>query len=285
MPARSRATSLRALTTCLTVAIIGVAGLGTTAIVAAPTRAAATSGTTLSSVANSAAASSGSTGPLLRIIRWSGYTWLVFPANQLGPEETRLDSSEDAVHIDSRGRLHLHIVKVNGVWRGAEIESLDPINYGRYQMVVDTRTEKFSNATVLGMFVYRPGSQKLTNEIDIEDSRFGHLIAPNNGQFAVQPYYAPNHYHPFYVKSSYAHLFQQFQWLPGTPGNGIVRFQSRAGTNAHARLFSKWTYHGYSTPTPSGEHLFIDLWLNTNHPPRGGTHSAIIRSFHFTPAS
>jgi hypothetical protein len=130
------------------------------------------------------------------------------------------------------------------------------------------------------MFVYRPGSQRLTNEIDVEDSRFAHLTAPNNAQFAVQPYYAPHHYHQYYIRASNAHLYQQFQWLPGAAG-GSVHFVSRAGATSHGAVISRWSYHGASTPTPSNEHLFIDLWLNSNEPPKNGTHSAIIRSFHF----
>jgi hypothetical protein len=284
MPARPRGGSLRSLIACLTVAIIGVTALDATAIVAAPAKPASTSGTTLGPGHDIAAANQGGVGPLLRIIHWSGYTWLVFPGNQAGPEHTQLASAEDAVHVDSRGRLHLAIRKINGQWRGAEIESLNPISYGTYNWVVDTRTAEFANSTVLGMFVYRPGSQRLTNEIDIEDARFGHLRAPNNGQFVVQPYYAPHHYHAFYVRKSYNHIWQQFQWLPGKPGDGIVHFQSRVGTGRHGRLFSRWTYHGYSTPTPMNMHLYIDIWLNERHPPLNGTHSAIIRSFHFTPA-
>lgn len=254
-----------------------------TALEAAPQASSVAHGATLDAARSAASTATGGTGPLLRIIKWSGYNWLVFPGNQPGPEHTKLNSSLDAVHVDTHGRLHLAITKVNGVWRGAELESLGPVNYGTYHWVVDTKTAKFARSTVLGMFVYRPGSKRLTNEIDVEDSKFSHLAEPNNAQFAVQPYYAPHHYHQYYIKASHSHLYQAFRWLPGSP-HGVVHFVSRAGTTSHAPVISRWSYRGSSVPSPFNEHLFIDLWLNTNRPPTGGSHTAIIRSFHFSPA-
>lgn len=194
-----------------------------------------------------------------------------------------MSSSLDAVHVDSKGRLHLAITKVHGVWRCAEIESLVPMSYGTYSWVVDTDTSAFAPTTVLGMFVYRPGTKKLTNEIDIENSQFTHLIAPNNAQFAVQPWYAPDHLHGYALAASQFPIYQQFEWLPNKPGDGIVHFETRAGDSATAPLATKWTYQGYSTPTPYNEHLYIDLWLNVRRDPVGGTHSAVIRSFHYAP--
>jgi hypothetical protein len=224
-------------------------------------------------------------GPALRVLHWAGHTWLVYPNDQAGPENVPLSNSAAAAHVDSRGRLHLAVVHERGLWRSVELESLDPITYGTYSMVVDTVTAKFDPYTVLGMFVYRPGSRKLTNEIDIEDSRFPHLLkAPDNAQFTVQPYYTKGNQHGYELKDTYKHLFQQFTWLPGTPGNGIARFQTRVGTTAHAPLLDKWTFQGYAVPQPYRMHLYLILWMNKNQPPLNGTHSAIIRSYSFTPA-
>jgi hypothetical protein len=266
----------------LTAAIIGVLGLDATAIMAAPNRATGPLPTRLPrdpmAVPNSTTS--------LRVLNWSGHTWLVYPEDQAGPENVPLSNSTKAVYVDSRGRLHLNIIKVHGVWRSVELESLDPVSYGTFTMQVDTKTALFDPYTVLGMFVYRPGSKNHTNEIDIEDSRYPHLLkAPDNAQFVVQPYYAPQHLHPYALTAADGHLRQQFTWLPGTPGNGIATFETRLGSSADSPLVSQWTYQGYSVPVPLNMHLYINLWMNQNKPPTTGTHSAIISSYSYVPAT
>jgi hypothetical protein len=261
--------------------ILGVIGLDVTTVATSSTASPASSGTVLGPVPNQRAVPKHGLGTSQRIISWSGYKWLVFPASQMGPEQTFLSNSKDNVFVDSQGRLHLAINQDGDTWRGVELEALEPMGYGTYNWTVDTNTAAFAKSTVLGLFSYRPGSLRLTNEIDVEDSQFAHLTAPNNAQFAVQPYFAPHHYHQYYIRPSYSHLYQQFQWLPGSPGT--VHFISRAGATAHSPIISKWSYTGSSTPTNSGMRLFINLWLNSNHPPVGGTHSAIIRSLRYAP--
>ena len=264
----------------LAAAIIGVIALDATQLVAAPSKAAARPPTV---VDRHPVGPTG--GPQLRLLRWSGHSWLVYPNDQTGPEQVPLSNSNAAVHVDSHGRLHLAIVHERGTWRSVELESLDPVSYGTFTMVVDTATANFDPYTVLGMFVYRPGSKKLTNEIDVEDSRYPHLLkAPNNAQFAVQPYYTPGNLHPYALTAADGHLFQQFTWLPGTPGNGIARFETRAGTTARSPLIANWKYQGYAVPQPYDMHLYINLWMNKNESPRTGTHSAILRSYSFEPA-
>ncbi len=266
----------------LTAAIIGVIGLDATAIVAAPNRAVAPLPTRLPH--DPMAVPDATTA--LRVLNWSGHTWLIYPQDQAGPENVPLSNSTKAVFVDSLGRLHLQITKVNGVWRSVELESLDPVSYGTYTMQVDTKTALFDPYTVLGMFVYRPGSKNHTNEIDVEDSRYPHLLkAPNNAQFVVQPYFARGHLHPYPLTANDGQLRQQFTWLPGTPGNGIAKFETRRGTSAHAPVIAQWTYQGYSVPIPLDMHLYINLWTNQDKPPLSGTHSAIISSYSYVPAT
>jgi hypothetical protein len=276
----ARSGSRAAVLATLVAAIVGVIGLDATTLVAAPTRPTTAPPTVLD---RHPIGPNG--GSQLRVLRWSGHTWLVYPNDQAGPENVPLSNSTSAVHVDSRGRLHLAVVHERGTWRSVELESLDPVSYGTYSMVVDTATAKFDPYTVLGMFVYRPGSKKLTNEIDIEDSRFPHLLKPpDNAQFTVQPYYTQGNQHGYQLRASSQHIFQQFTWLPGTPGNGIARFQTRLGTTPHSPLIDKWAYQGYAVPAPLNMHLYLILWMNKNQPPLNGTHSAIIRSYSFDSA-
>jgi hypothetical protein len=258
-----------------------VLGLGTTAIVAAPASQPAANGTTRVVSAPSADGDSN-----LRLIQWSGRYWAVYPNGQRGPENVPMTNAADAVYVDSHGRLHLQIMKIHGVWRSVELQSIDPVTYGTYRIINDTATANFADTVVLGMFVYRPHATKYTNEIDIENSRFPHYLhAPNNAQFAVQPYYAPGHTNPYAIGPAYKPLFQQFTWLPGTPGdsNGTVNFETRVGSTPHSPLLARWSYHGYSVPTPQNMYLYINLWLNKGRAPVGGTHSAILRSLTFKP--
>jgi hypothetical protein len=221
---------------------------------------------------------------VIRLISWSGLPWLVYSNASNGPERVKLTNSTRALWIDSRGRLHLHIVKIDGVWRSVELRSLNTVSYGTYRLINDTATGKFADQTVFGMFLYRPGTKKYTNEIDIENSRFPHYLkAPNNAQFAVQPYNHRHHAHPYHVKPSYSPLFQQFTWYPPYGGAGTVKFQTRVGSTRHSPLLTRWTYHGASSPTDQNMYLYLDLWLNRGKAPKHGTHSATLRSLVVSP--
>jgi hypothetical protein len=286
MPRRFPASSSRTLAGLVAVMIVGVLGLGTTAIVAAPGDQPASNGTVRYV---SSASSDGDTN--LRLLNWSGRTWVIYPNNQKGPENVPMTNSSRAAWVDGNGWLHLKIVKIHGKWRSVELQSLDAATYGRYRLINDTKTANFAPSVVFGMFVYRPHASKYTDEIDIENSRFPHLLkAPNNAQFAVQPYYAPNHEHPYAVDPSYVPLLQQFTWYPPSAGSGRIDFLTRVGSTSKAPLLARWTYNGYSTPVagggPSGKtpmYLYLNLWLNKGQPPVGGTHTAVIRSLTFTP--
>jgi hypothetical protein len=220
----------------------------------------------------------------IRLISWSGRAWRVYANGEKGPEGNPLTNSTQSIWIDSRGRLHLHIAKIDGVWRSVQLRSLYPVSYGTYRLVNDTATGKFADQTVFGMFVYRPGTKTYTNEIDVENSRFPrYLKAPNNAQFAVQPYNQPHHAHAYHVKRSYKPLFQQFTWYPPYRGAGTVKFQTRVGSTSHSPLLTRWSYTGTSAPTDQNMYLYINLWLNHRKPPKHGTHSATLRSLTVTP--
>jgi hypothetical protein len=279
MPSRSRVSSSRALAAVAALAAVGVVGASTVATGAAPRAYPAGSRT--------AHALSGP-GPkgdsAIRLLSWSGRPWLIYSNTSNGPENVKLTNSTKAIWVDSRGRLHLHIVKIDGVWRSVELRSLNTVGYGTYRLINDTATARFAPQTVFGMFVYRPGTKTYTNEIDIENSRFPrYLKPPNNAQFAVQPYTQPHHEHAYHVKPSYVPLFQQFKWYPPVQGNGVVKFETRVGDTPHSPLLTRWSYYGASTPTASNMYLFIDLWLNHGAAPTNGTHTAVLRSLTVEP--
>ncbi|HWB65456.1 MAG TPA: hypothetical protein VG708_01330 [Mycobacteriales bacterium] len=289
MPGRPARTLPGSLIAALAAAIVGVFALDATTIVAAPAAPAAHATTTTTST------QPGTLGtPNLRILRWSGYNWLVFPPDQAGPERgidhgrrfaVTLSDSPKSAYVDSRGRLHLHIIHTADGWKSVELRLLAPISYGTFRMVVDSPVAKFSKNTVLGMFVYQPGSPLHQNEIDIEDSQFTTFLGPRyNAQYVVQPYYtqptAP-HWYKYFIPAKYTPLLQQFTWLPGQ-----ASFLTRVGRTTTSPLFTQHHYAGRLVPVQSADHplyLYLDLWLNKDLPPTDGTHSVVLHSFRFLP--
>jgi hypothetical protein len=266
---------------CLALAIVGVTGLGLTAVAtqAAP---ATTNGTV---AVQPTPVDLGTAGQ--RLLNWSGITWLVYPnCPNCGPEQTPTTNAAKALYVDSRGWLHMNVTKIDGKWRGVEMRALTDVPYGTYRWVVNSQTADLDPWAVLGMFVYRPGTAQYTNEIDIEDSRFPHLLhAPDNAQFTVQPYKPAGHQHGYYISPDYHPLLQQFTWSPafGNETHGLVQFEARVGTTPNSPLLSRFSYGGYAVPTSENMQLFVVLWMNKNTPPTTGTHSAVIRNLTISP--
>jgi hypothetical protein len=263
--------SVRALLTALVVAIVGVLSLDATKIVAAPND----SGSHASSLVNTA----NSSNTPLRLLHWSHVYWMVFPNSAHGPDGPHtLSDSTRAARVDSRGRLHLAVTKVNGKWRGVQLESLSPLNYGTYRFVTSSRLGNLAKPLVLGMFTYKPSQVRYTNEIDLESSRS--LIGlgyPVDSQYVVQPYYKANHIHRYPIRRKYKHVTQQFTWRPGK-----VTFVTTAGRGSPGKRLSQFTYAGPDVPAPSNEHVYINLHLHHPHAPGKGARSVILDSYSYT---
>lgn len=281
MPSSRLLAQSRVFVACLALAIVGVVGLGLTAVATQPATA-SSNGTT---AADPTPPDGGNPGQ--RLLNWSGITWLVYPNCPIcGPEHTATTNAARAVYVDRRGWLHLAVSKIDGRWSGVELRALTQAPYGTYRWVVNSATADMDPWAVLGMFVYRPGTAKLTNEIDVEDSRFPHLLrAPDNAQFTVQPYTVAGNQHGYYISSDYHPLVQQFTWSPafGSETHGSVQFETRVGTTDRSPLLARFSYGGYAVPTSTNMQLFVVLWMNKNHTPTTGTHSAVIRNLSIQP--
>jgi hypothetical protein len=263
MPPFSSARSRRQILVTLVVSIVGVLALDTTAIVASPRD---TSSTATLGVLNH-------TEPTLRLQPWSGETWLVFPNSANGPDGPRtLSDSTQAVNVDSAGRLHLRITKVNGKRRGVQLEALNPLNYGTYRFVLGSPVGDLATSLVLGMFVYKASQYKYTNEIDLENSRS--LIGlgyPRDAQYVVQPYYKANHIRRYAVRRKYKTVTEQFTWQPGH-----VSFVTRTGSGKQLGHFS---FSGPDVPVPGNEHLYINLHFHGKKSFTDGRRTMILNSF------
>ncbi|HVV76799.1 MAG TPA: hypothetical protein VHC43_12245, partial [Mycobacteriales bacterium] len=131
MPSRFRVSPSRALAGVAMLTTLVVLGVGNTAA----TGAAPHGGTAVAGAAHVTAGPGRKGDSVIRLISWSGRPWLVYSNASNGPEHVKLTNSTRAIWVDSRGRLHLHIVKIDGVWRSVELRSLNTVSYGTYRLV------------------------------------------------------------------------------------------------------------------------------------------------------
>jgi len=265
--------SVRALIVALVVAIVGVLSLDATAIVAAPDTAAA------SQAALPLAQAPQTPRDQLRLIRWAGQEFLVSPRGSRGPNNDLMTDSTAAVHVDSRGRLHLKVTRYKGKWASVELLGLNPMDYGTYTFKTTGRLARLARPYDLGMFVIRPDGS-LDNEIDLENSRA--LIGMHHGlnaQYVVQPYYQPHHIFRYGIAQNARHTEQTFTWTKAD-----VKFSTKQ--NNSLRPFAHFHYHGPSAPTNYNVYLHINLFIHgPNHTHVGsGIRSVILDSLTYRPA-
>ncbi len=115
---------------------------------------------------------------IAQTISFSGYKWQV-RTDTGGPGPNHWSSS--AVRIDNKGRLHLTLQQVNGVWQCAEIYTLQNLGFGTYRFEVEGPLDSLDKNVVLGLFNYTLPSigPDGTNEIDIELAHWGVQSYPN----------------------------------------------------------------------------------------------------------
>jgi hypothetical protein len=259
---------MRSTLLALTVAIVGVVALDTTAIVASPETTAPAATPTQPTHDNSP----------LRLLIWSHTVWLVFPNSANGPDGPKsLSDSPRAAHVDSTGRLHLRITKVHGKWRGVQLESLAPLNYGTYRFVTGSPLGALAKPIVLGMFVYKPSAVRYTNEIDLENSRS--LIGlgyPRDAQYVVQPYKKPSNIRRYAILNKYKTVTQQFDWQPHK-----VDFLTTGGPDGQGKRLGEFHYRGPDAPEPSNEHVYINLHLHNKRPLSKGSRQVILNSYSY----
>src|SRR5581483_1787178 len=184
-----------------------------------------------------------------------------------------MTDSTAAVHVDSRGRLHLKVTKYKGKWASVELLGLNPMDYGTYTFKTTGRLARLARPYDLGMFVIRPDGS-LDNEIDLENSRA--LIGMHHGlnaQYVVQPYYQPHHIFRYGIAQNARHTEQTFTWTKAD-----VKFSTKQ--NNSLRPFAHFHYHGPSAPTNYNVYLHINLFIHgPNHTHVGsGIRSVILDS-------
>ena len=172
---------MRAVLMALTVAIVGVLVLDTTAIVV---------GDQSSAEARLEHDAVPTRLPAAALVR-AGLDGVSDRASTARTGPKTLSDSAAAARVDSQGRLHLsRSPRSTASGAACSSESLSPLNYGTYRFVTTAPLGTPRQAARDSACSYKPSQARYTNEIDLENSRA--LIGlgyPLDSQYVVQPYY------------------------------------------------------------------------------------------------
>jgi hypothetical protein len=192
--------------------------------------------------------------------------------------------SKSLVRVDKRGRLHLRVDKVDGVWCSAELYLTKPMGFGLYAFHVEGPIDHLDKNVVLGLFNYTTPDigPDGTNEIDIELAHWGvQKYPPVN--FTVYPSIVrPGSGHKEFVyPAAISNSYFAFEWSATAVAFG-------AYAKPAEKPYIAWTFLPENEPTlqvpqkPIPVH--INFWLFRGKAPSDGKpEEVIIDSFKFTP--
>lgn len=219
-----------------------------------------------------------------RSIDFAGYDWRVRSANDLQtPGPNYFSDAPDHVWLDASGQLHLRAApSADGRWYCAEIESALSHGYGTYTFNVASRVDQLDPNVAVGLFTWSDDPADYHRELDIEFAAFGER-SPRTGRYTRQPYTDPNNVYLFVppATESSAH---SFTWSPSS-----VLFQSWTGatdpSDPEAHTDARHTFVG-NVPSPGGEHVHMNIWLDAGLPPTDGQSvEIVISNFVFRPST
>lgn len=200
-----------------------------------------------------------------RTIHFSGMDWQV-KSGTGGPNPNQLEQnywsdSSDSVWVDSENRLHMKIRYEDGVWKCAEVESIDTMKYGDYTWEISNRIDNLDPNVVFGLFLY---SDQHDNEYDIEFSRWGDDEADSNNVF--YSCWGPGIDTPI-KKAFQANLSGDYSTHILKWYEGGVSFASYQG-HSFDDLISSWQPDYYPEATPENNmRLHMNLWLDVERHP------------------
>lgn len=211
-------------------------------------------------------------------ITFSGIKWIVRSGTG-GPGPNNWSNSSSSVWVDSQGRLHMKIRKIDNTWYCSEIYAQQSMGYGEYKFYVSSNVENFDPNIVVGLFLYESDSK----EVDIEFSRWSN---PSNvdGWYTVQPPpYNSSNQNSFPLNLTGDYSTHRFVW-----SSSNIFFQSYHGHYSTLPssdfLINQWTYTGNNNPAPGNERLHINFWLFQGQPPTNQNEAELIVSSVFVPS-
>ncbi len=232
--------------------------------------------------------------PTGRTIEFSGYTWRVkgsTPDVRYGPGGFPFGADERTVWVDDRGRLHLKVSQIDGVWHSAEVRLTEYLGHGDYRFTTAGRVDELDLNLTFGLFIWeyvarfreRSRHENAASEFDIE---FGRWKDPERFpmQFVCQPFQPEGNLWAYDLKltDDADVCTHAFRWLPD-------RVECRgwlggldAESDPEAQL-ADWTYRGRDNPKGKPQ-VHINLWCNGEPPARGEPVEVIVERFEFLPA-
>ncbi len=217
---------------------------------------------------------SGLTIPALaHAFSFSGYEWDLKDSGStpVGPGPNVFSGNN--VSIDSQGRLHMFIRRVNGVWTSSELILRNAIGYGSYTMVLATPLDAFHSQAVFGFFTWSTPDLPTNNEVDIEVARFStsrnlyHSVQPSTRSFSVGG-------------AAWSRSQHTFVWSPGNVSFSSIPLGYVRASSILSRFRS-------GVPTPSGTTFpRLNFWLCEGRAPAGVQTQleVIIERVEFVPA-
>jgi hypothetical protein len=200
---------------------------------------------------------------------FSGYYWVAkTPTSKVGPGPNYFSS--DSVYVDTQGRLHLKITRIEGKWECAEVIMQGTLGYGTYRFYLDSPVDNLDPNVVLGMFTWSDDPAYNNREMDIEFARWG-AARNNTGWYTVQPYNVVGNQISFFQPASMPQSIQILDWFADPLGdNRTAHFYSVAGTSSYATPYVEHLFASGVPPT-GGETVRMNLWLYQGRAPKAPT--------------
>jgi hypothetical protein len=200
-----------------------------------------------------------------RTIQFSGMDWQVKNGTG-GPNPNDIaqnywSDSPDSIWVDDMGRLHLKIRYEDGIWKCAELQSLETMKYGDYAWKISNKIDNLDPNVVFGLFLY---SDEHGHEYDIEFSRWGDAEA--NSKNVFYSCWGPGMNTPvkqaFHVDLLGEYTTHIMKWYKGG-----VSFASYYGHGTD-NLIESWQPSDYPKATPDDNmRIHMNLWLNGERHP------------------
>jgi hypothetical protein len=143
-------------------------------------------------------------------IQFSGYAWKAVNATS---ERNGVPNAYDPANVstDSKGSLHLQIIRKENHWTCSNVVLTHSFGYGTYVFSLED-VSHLPPAAVLTLYTWDDlGAEQNHREMDIEISRWGDP-GSKNAQFVMQPYYVPENVARFAAPSG--PVTYSFDWEP-----------------------------------------------------------------------
>lgn len=202
-------------------------------------------------------------------ITFAGQTWKIKSGAAAPPGPNNWSNSSRAVFVDTKGRLHLKIIKENGTWYSAEVVGKKSFGYGTYDFTFVSPMGNLDPNVIASPYLYLDDY----HEIDIEFAKWTEAKG-KNVFYTVQPAGEESDFGTKLTLNSHP-VTARIVWKP----DSVAMYMIQDGI-----IKSSWHYYGDHNFEAGWEAVHINYWLvNGLAPVDGREHEIIISSFTFKP--